>query len=75
MSHLLESLSTRAEVISLRKISKSKHHADVAAQIFPAPIKIGRRSYFLASEVQAWLDKHIAERDTRLSEKACKSSA
>ncbi len=75
MCHLLESLLTRAEVISLRKISKSKHHADVAAKVFPAPIRIGRRSYFLASEVQAWLDRHIAERDARLSQNLGKRSA
>lgn len=75
MSHLLESLLTRAEVLSLRKVSKSKHHADVAAKIFPAPVKIGRRSYFLASEVRAWLDRHVAERDARLSQNLGKKSA
>lgn len=66
MCHLLESLLTRAEVMDLRKVGKSKLHADIAAKQFPPPLKIGRRSYFLATEVRAWLDRHIAEREERL---------
>ena len=68
MENQLDSLLTRAEVLAFRKVGKSKLHADIAANLFPAPLKIGRRSYFLASEVRAWLDKHVAERDKRLKQ-------
>ena len=68
MQNQLDSLLTRAEVLVFRKVGKSKRHADIAAKLFPAPLKIGRRSYFLASEVKAWLDKHVEERDKRLKQ-------
>lgn len=74
MTQLLEALLTRAEVMDLRKVGKSKLHADIAAKQFPPPLKIGRRSFFLASEVRAWLDKHIAEREERLGLIARKKS-
>ena len=66
MQNQLDSLLTRAEVLAFRKVGKSKLHAAIAAKLFPAPVKIGRWSYFLVSEIKAWLDKHIAERDKRL---------
>jgi len=69
MTEQLDRLLTGKEILEIRKIKKSKHYADIAAGDFPAPLHIGRRSYFLASEVQAWLDRHIAERDERLSKK------
>ena len=68
MQNQLDSLLTRAEVLAFRKVGKSKLHADIAAKLFPAPVKIGRRSYFLVSEIKAWLDKHVAERDKRLEQ-------
>ena len=68
MQNQLDSLLTRAEVLAFRKVGKSKLHADIAAKLFPAPLKIGRRSYFLTSEIKAWLDKHIEERDKRLKQ-------
>lgn len=43
--------------------SRSAIYADVARGIFPAPIKIGSRSLWIRSEVDAFLNERIAERD------------
>ena len=74
MTEPIDRLLTGKEILEIRKIKKSKHYADIATGNFPAPLRIGRRSYFLLSEVKAWLDKQIAERDERLSKKAGKPS-
>lgn len=39
-------------------------YEDIRAKTFPRPVKIGARaSAWVASEVQAWIDARIAERD------------
>lgn len=80
MSSLLKSMLegvmlTRIEVLDLLKVSKSKLHADISDQLFPAPIKVGTRSYFLVEEVQAWLDQRVAERDAKVAQKAVRKTA
>lgn len=74
-SMLERALLTRFEVLDLLKVSKSKLHSDIAAQLFPAPIKVGTRSYFLVEEVQAWLDQRVAERDAKTAQKAARKPA
>lgn len=74
MTEQIDRLLTGKEILEIRKIKKSKHYADIAAGVFPEPVKIGRRSYFLLSEVKVWLDKQIAERDKRVAIRASKNN-
>lgn len=75
MSSQVEALLSRAEVLAIAKISPSKLHADIAEFTFPAPVKIGTRSFFIAAEVMAWLDKRVAERDAEVERKKIAKAA
>jgi len=69
MSSLLRQLLRRAEVLERIKCSKSKLYEDILESKFPAPIKQGRNSYWVAEEVANWIDSRIAERDAELERK------
>jgi prophage regulatory protein len=44
-------------------VSKAQIYLLISTGQFPAPIKVGKSSMWLASEVYAWLDERKAERD------------
>lgn len=41
----------------------SKIYKDIAAGIFPPPVKVGRDSLWVEEEINAWIRARIAERD------------
>ena len=54
------------EVIARTGRCRSSIYADVASGQFPAPVKLGPRSVgWIASEVSAWLEGRLAERQQR----------
>jgi predicted DNA-binding transcriptional regulator AlpA len=75
MSSIVPVLLTRAEVLSALRIKKSKLHADIAEGTFPRAVKFGTRSFFVAAEIQAWLQTQIAKRDADSAHKAQKKAA
>ena len=59
-------LMRRPEVLSRVGLSSSTLYELVAAGDFPAPIPIGRKAVaWLESEVDAWIEERIAQRDSR----------
>jgi prophage regulatory protein len=67
MSSLLKKLLRRPEVLEQIKCSKSKLYEDISAGLFPAPIKHGRISYWIAEEVAEWFESRISVRDAELA--------
>lgn len=56
----------RPEVLSRVGLSSSTLYEMIAAGDFPAPIPIGRQAVgFLESEVEAWIEQKIKQRDNR----------
>jgi len=60
------------EVIAVTRMSKTQVYALIAVGEFPAPFhyptpgnKPGRRSYWVAAEVFAWVASHAAKRTSR----------
>lgn len=55
-----------AEVRSMTRRSTSRIYADMSANVFPRPIRIGARAVaWRESELVAWLAQRVAERDQR----------
>ena len=51
------------EVLSAVKCSRSTLYVLMRREAFPAPFKVGpRRNRWVASEVEAWLEKQVAAR-------------
>ncbi len=46
-------------------LSRSEIYRRIAAGDFPAPVKLGRSSAFIASEVDSWITGRIAARDAK----------
>jgi len=44
-------------------LGRTSIYAGIAAGTFPAPVKIGKRSLWVESEIDQWIDDRIAERD------------
>ena len=44
-------------------ISRSHAYELIAAGKFPRPVKVGRASRFLTTELDAWIAQRVAERD------------
>ena len=44
-------------------ISRSYAHALIAEGNFPRPVKVGRASRFLSTEIDAWIAARVARRD------------
>ena len=64
MTDNVEVMLRLPEVLRARGASKSTLYSDIKAGKFPAPVKLGERSSgWPASEVRAWQQARIAERD------------
>lgn len=44
-------------------LSRTAVYRAIRDRGFPAPLKLGSRSYWLASEIDAWISERAAERD------------
>ena len=44
-------------------LGRTSIYAGIAAKTFPAPVKFGKRSLWVESEVDQWIADRIAERD------------
>jgi len=51
------------EVKRRTALSRSAIYARMANGTFPKPVKAGASSFWVDTEVQAWIDRLIAERD------------
>ena len=60
-----ERLLTLPEVLKRTGKGKSSVYAGIAASKFPVPVKDGKSTRFLASEIDAWIAARVAERDCR----------
>lgn len=58
-----ESLLQRPEVERRVGLGCTSIYAGIAAGTFPRPIKSGKRSLWVESEVEKWIADRIAERD------------
>lgn len=60
----MQEVLRRKELLQRLKISNTTLYAWIAAGHFPRPIEGGSSnvSYWLASEVDAWLEQRVAER-------------
>jgi len=58
----MERLVGITEVESQVALKKSTLYELMALGQFPAPIKVGRASRWLVSEVQAWIDERASQR-------------
>ena len=58
----MERLLKLPEVESLVSLKKSKIYALIQLGAFPEPIKVGRSSSWLESEVQSWIVGHASRR-------------
>jgi prophage regulatory protein len=56
-------LLTFAQTSAKVAIGRTSIYAGIAAKTFPAPIKSGKRSLWVESEVEQWIADRIAERD------------
>ena len=68
---LLWSLTTIRQKIGL---SRSSIYQKIQSREFPEPLKLGRSSRWLASEIQAWVTEKAANRTTRPDQKIGKVS-
>lgn len=57
------------DVMRRVRMQKSKLYLEVAARRFPQPIKVGRGTAFVASEIDAWIASKIAERDSQIAQR------
>lgn len=54
------------EVRQIVRRSTSRIYADMNEGLFPRPIRIGSRAVaWRESDIQAWIDERVADRDTR----------
>ena len=61
----MRKLISVAETCDMSGHGKTWLYKNMGAGGFPRGCKVGRRTLFVLSEVQAWIDEQIAERDTR----------
>ena len=60
----MNDLITRDEVMDRIRCSRSKLYVLMDTGGFPRPIKIGRDNRWIASEIDAWLERQAAKRGT-----------
>jgi prophage regulatory protein len=58
-----ETLLPRREVERRVGLGRSTIYKRIAAGTFPKPVKLGASSCWVESEVEAWIQERIAERD------------
>lgn len=58
-----EILLTRKEVERRVGLSCTSIYAGIAAGTFPKPVKVGKRSLWVETEIDQWIADRIAERD------------
>jgi prophage regulatory protein len=51
------------EVLHRTGMSRSRVYACMASEQFPRPVKLGRTSAWLESEIEAWIAAKVAQRD------------
>lgn len=56
-------LLTFAQVSAKVALGRTSIYAGIAANTFPKPIKSGKRSLWVESEIEQWIADRIAERD------------
>ena len=61
----MQKLIPLGAVLGIAGIGKTATYDGMAAGKFPKPCKVGRRSLWVESEVQEWVEHQIAERDDR----------
>ncbi|MDR2450842.1 MAG: AlpA family transcriptional regulator [Candidatus Accumulibacter sp.] len=60
----------RNEVEARTGLARSTIYARIAADAFPRPVPLGRKAVgWIESEIQAWIDARIVERDLPLAVK------
>ncbi|RIX48567.1 MAG: AlpA family phage regulatory protein [Rhodocyclales bacterium GT-UBC] len=55
--------------------SRSSFFDDISRGLFPAPIKIGRRSYWIEEEIDAWLEERVAIRNAKQEQRVADNTA
>ena len=60
----MNDLITRDEVMNRLRCGRSKVYVLMNTAGFPRPVKIGRDNRWIASEVEAWLERQAAKRET-----------
>ncbi len=58
-----ETLLTFAQVSARVGLGSTSIYAGMAAGTFPKQVKVGSRSLWVESEIEAWIAARIAERD------------
>ncbi|HET7663855.1 MAG TPA: AlpA family phage regulatory protein [Rhodanobacteraceae bacterium] len=58
-----ETLLTFCETSAKVGLGRTSIYAGIASGTFPAPVKVGTRSLWVASELDQWIADRIAERD------------
>lgn len=58
-----EILLTRKEVERRVGLGCTSIYAGIAAGTFPKPVKVGKRSLWVETEIDQWIADRIAERD------------
>jgi len=58
-----EVLLQRHEVERRVGLGCTSIYAGIAAGTFPKPVKVGKRSLWVETEIDAWIAERIAERD------------
>lgn len=54
---------TFAQVSAKTACGRTRIYAGIAAGTFPKPVRVGCRSLWVESEVEAWMQERVAERD------------
>ncbi|MBK8401315.1 MAG: AlpA family phage regulatory protein [Propionivibrio sp.] len=54
---------------------RSAFYNDIGLGRFPAPIKVGRRSYWIEEEIDAWLEERIATRNAKQELRVAENNA
>lgn len=59
----------------LNPVSRSSFYNEINLGLFPAPIKIGRRSFWIEEEIDAWLEERIATRNAKQELRVAENNA
>lgn len=62
-----QNLISFAQTSAKAGIGRTAIYAGTAAGTFPKPVKVGKRSLWVESEIDAWIAGRIAERDQQIT--------